>query len=93
MSKNIIDNEYLGKNQKIITIPQYDIGLLSNYGYKLSNNYEKRIKSLKKALKENSELKILRHLNALRTLHKSNERLYNKLNKDFQWIQNDYKKN
>jgi hypothetical protein len=46
---------------------------------------------LKKAIKENSELKILRHVNAIRTLQKSNEKLYNKLDKDMKWLQKDYK--
>jgi len=81
-----------GKGPKLITIPNYDIGLLSNYGYILTENHERRVKSLKKAIKFNSELKILRHLNALRTLHKSNPKLYNKLDKDLKWIQKDYKK-
>jgi len=80
-----------GKGPILITMPKSDIGLLSTFGYSLKDNYENRKLSLKKALKYNSELKILRHLNALRTLHKSNERLYNKLNKDLNWIQLDYK--
>jgi hypothetical protein len=46
---------------------------------------------LKKAIKDNSELKILRHVNAIRTLQKSNEKLYNKLDKDMKWLQKDYK--
>jgi hypothetical protein len=57
----------------------------------LSDNYETRIKTLKKAIWEISELKILRHKNALRTLLKSNQKLYNKLDKDMKWIQKDYK--
>ena len=81
-----------GKGPKLIVIPEYDIGLLSKYGYSLKNSYLKRIESLKKAICANSELKILRHLNALRTLHKSNEYMFNKLNKDLQWVQQDYKK-
>jgi hypothetical protein len=81
-----------GKGPKLITIPKYDIGLLSNYGYILTENHERRVNSLKKAIKFNSELKILRHLNALRTLHKSNPKLYNKLDKDLKWIQKNYKK-
>ena len=89
----IQDKSKPSKDSKLIIIPQYDIGLLSKYGYTLSNNYELRIKSLNKALKENSKLKILRHINALKTLHKSNERLYNKLSKDLLWIQNYYNKN
>lgn len=73
-------------------MPKYDIGLLSNYGYNLKESFEERIKAIKKSLKYNSELKILRHLNALRTLHKSHKSLYNKLDKDLKWVQYDYKK-
>lgn len=79
-----------GKGLKLIKIPDYDVGLLSKYGYSLAENHENRIKSLKKAIKENSELKILRHLNAIRTLMKSNPKYYNKLDKDMKWIQKDY---
>ncbi len=86
----ISDKGKPGKGPKLITIPSYDIGLLSKYDYSLKDSHEKRVKSLKKAIKENSELKILRHINALRTLQKSNEKLYNKLDKDMKWIQKDY---
>ena len=43
-------------------------------------------------MKDNSELKILRHLNLLRTYQKHNEKLCNKLDKDLKWVQKDYKK-
>ena len=79
-----------GKGKKLITIPDEDVGLLSKYGYSLKNGYEKRLDSLKKAMVDNNELKILKHVNALRTLQKSNERLYNKLDKDMKWLQKDY---
>lgn len=79
-----------GKGQKLITMPEYDIGLLTKYGYNLRNSHDERVKSIKKAIKENSELKILRHINALRTLQKSNKTYYNKLDKDLKWIQKDY---
>lgn len=81
-----------GKGPKLIPIPKEDEGLLSNYGYSLKDSYEKRIIALKKANKNEDELKILRHVNALRTLQKSNERYYNKLNKDFKWLQENYDK-
>lgn len=81
-----------GKGPKLIKIPEGDVGLLGYYGYSLKLKYDDRIKILKKAIKDISELKILRHLNALRTLNKSNEKYFNKLNKDLHWIQNDYKK-
>ena len=79
-----------GKGPKIISIPKKDIGLLNKYGYILKNNYEERIKSLKKANKELSKLKVIRYINALRILHKSNEKYYNKLNKDFRWLKENY---
>jgi len=81
-----------GKGPKLIKIPKEDEGLLSDYGYSLKKSYEDRIKAIKKAYKENSHLKILRHLNALRTLQKSNELNYNKLNKDMKWLQEYYSK-
>lgn len=52
----------MSKGKRLIIMPKYDIGILSNYNYKLNNNYEERIKSIKKSLK------ILKHINALRTL-------------------------
>ena len=44
----------------------------------------------KKSLKDHTKLKVLKHVNALRTLHKSDEKLYNKLDKDLKWIQAHY---
>ncbi len=82
-----------GKGPKLIQMPKEDEGLLSQYGYNLKHSYEDRIKILKKAFKNENPLKILRHLNALRTLHKSNILYYNKLNKDVIWIQEYYKQN
>jgi len=80
-----------GKGPKLIIIPPEDRGLLSKYGYSLKKKYEERIDAIKKAYKENSHIKILRHINALRTLHKSNKKYYNKLDRDFKWIQEYYK--
>ncbi len=79
-----------GKGPKLIIIPDYDVGLLSSYGYSLKEPHEKRVKAIRKSMKEHSELKILRHINALRTLNKSHKSLFNKLDKDMKWIQNDY---
>lgn len=81
-----------GKGPKLIPIPKEDQGLLTKYGYSLKDSHEKRIKALKQANKNVDELKVLRHVNALRTLQKSNERYYNKLNKDFKWLQENYDK-
>jgi hypothetical protein len=79
------------KGPNLIVIPPEDEGILGKYGYTLKDSHENRIKSLKKAFRENSHLKILRHLNAIRTLQKSNEKNYNKLNKDMKWLQKYYK--
>jgi hypothetical protein len=79
-----------GKGPVYFTIPKEDIGLLDKYGYTLKNKYEDRIKSLKKAYKELPKLKVLRYINALRTLQKSNEKYYNKLDKDMKWLQENY---
>ncbi len=82
-----------GKGPKLIPIPKEDQGLLTTYGYSLKDSHEKRVKALKKANANEDELKVLRHVNALRTLQKSNEKYYNKLNKDLKWLQENYKKN
>ena len=88
----IKDQGKTGKGPKLDILPAKDIGILSKYGYSLHDPYDVRIKALKKAMKHNKELKILRHINALRTLFKSNEKYYNKLDKDLKWIQKDYAK-
>ena len=80
----------VNKKKTIIKMPEYDEGLLSDYGYALKLSHENRVKAIKKSLKEHNKLKILQHINALRTLHKSNEKLYNKLDKDLKWIQSVY---
>jgi hypothetical protein len=81
-----------GKGPKLGILPKEDIGILSKYGYSLHDSHDERVKALKKAIKHNNELKILRHVNALRTLNKSNNTNYNKLDKDLKWIQKDYAK-
>lgn len=86
----VADRGKPGKGPKLIKMPEYDVGLLSNYGYSLKDSHEKRVKAIKKSLKEHDKLKILKHINALRTLQKSNEKLYNKLDKDFNWIHKHY---
>jgi len=86
----IMDKGKPGKGPKLIEIPKEDIGLLGKYGYSLHKNHEERVKSIMKANKENNHLKILRHLNALRTLQKSNEKYYNKLDRDMKWLRKHY---
>ncbi len=92
-AKCIKDKGKQGKGPKVITMPEYDVGLLSDYGYSLKKKHEDRIKAIKKSIKEHSELKILKHLNALRTLLKSNEKLHAKLDKDLKWVQKHYAEN
>ena len=84
---------YEGKGKKLIIIPKYDIGLLTQFGYKLSKAHNERVIALKKALKQYPWLKILQHINALRTLQKSNEKMYNKLDRDLKWLQKHNNKN
>jgi len=86
----IIDKGKPGKGPKLFEIPKEDIGLLSDYGYSLKKNYDERIKAIKKATRDYSKLKILKHINALRTLQKSNEKYYRKLDKDLRWLQDNY---
>ena len=81
-----------GKGPKLIVIPDKDIGLLKKYNYSLKDSYEKRIISLKTALMKENHLRLLRYINAIRTLQKSNEKYYNKLDKDFKWLQKQYNK-
>ena len=81
-----------GKGPKLIVIPDKDIGLLKKYNYSLKDSYEKRIISLKTALMKENHLRLLRYINAIRTLQKSNEKYYNKLYKDFKWLQKQYNK-
>lgn len=87
----VTDKGKIGKGPKLFEIPKEDAGLLSDYGYSLKKNHEERIKAIKKATKDHSKLKILRHINALRTLQKSNEIYYKKLDRDLKWIQANYK--
>jgi len=86
------DRGKLGKGPKLIKIPIYDVGLLGKYDYSLSENRDERHKALKRANRNEDNLKVLRHVNALRTLNKSNERLYKKLDNDFKYLQNIYQK-
>ncbi len=83
----------IGHNKKLIIIPKYDIGLLTQFGYKLSKAHNERVVALKKALKQYPWLKILQHINALRTLQKSNEKMYLKLDRDLKWLQKHNNKN
>lgn len=77
-----------GKGPKLFEMK--DSGLLGNYGYELKIAHEKRTEAIKKSIKKNGKNKVLKYLVALRTLHKSNERYYNKLDRDVKWVQKNY---
>jgi hypothetical protein len=81
-----------GKGPKLIKMPMYDVGLLRKYEYSLSDNKDIRQKALRRANRNEDNLKVLRHINALRTLNKSNERIYKKLDNDFKYLQDIYQK-
>ena len=80
-----------GKGIKLIVMPPEDVGILSDFSYSLKKSHEERVKALKRACMKHDMLKVLRHVNALRTLFKSNESYYKKLDKDLKWIQKHYK--
>jgi hypothetical protein len=79
-----------GKGPKLITIPKEDIGLLSKHGYHLNDNNEERIGSITKALKHSPKLKVLKHLNALRTLFGKDVKFHSKIDHDVKWMQKHY---
>jgi len=86
----IKDQGQPGKGKKLFTIKEKD--LLGQYGYTTKNSKQKRETSIKKALSRENPLGVLRHLNAIRTLNKSRENVYNKMNSDVKFIQREYKK-
>ena len=91
-SKCVKDMGKPGKGPKLIKMPAEDVGILSDCGYSLKKPHEERVKALKKAVHKHDKLKILRHVNALRTLNKSNKTIYAKLDRDVKWIQAHYEK-
>lgn len=60
---------------------------LGSFGYSLSKNKQERQKALLKAIKRKGWLTTLRRLVVIRTFHKSNEKLYKKLDSDVKLIQ------
>ena len=71
-------------------IPPLKKGLLTKYGYGLKKNKDERHKSLDKAVKGQDKLEVMQHLNAIRTLQKSNEKNWRKLDNDMKYIQKKY---
>lgn len=77
-----------GKGKKLFELK--DAGMLGDFGYELKIAHEKRIIAIKKSIKKNGANAVLKHLVAIRTLQKSNEKYFNKLDKDVKWIQKNY---
>jgi len=88
-SSLIKDRGEKGKGKKLFEIK--DTGFLRKNGYSLKKSLKERKKSLRRASKEKDILPILRHLNAIRTLQKSNLENFKKLDKDVKFIQKEYK--
>jgi len=73
------------KNRKVL--PKLKKGELTEYGYHLKNSAEKREKSLRKAMKNEGNLEVLRRVVVLRTYMKNEPAKFKKLNKDVEYIQ------
>jgi hypothetical protein len=88
-SSLIKDRGQKGKGKKLFEIK--DKGFLREEGYSLKKSLSQRRASLKKASREKGMLPVLRHLNAIRTLQKSNPENYKKLDEDVKYIQKEYR--
>jgi len=89
-SSLIVDKGKKGKGRKLFEIK--DKGFLRENGYSLKKSMEQRKTSLRRASKEKGMLPVLRHLNAIRTLQKSNPENFKKLDQDVKFVQKEYKK-
>jgi hypothetical protein len=85
----IKDKGKKGKGKKLFEIK--DKGFLREEGYSLNKSEKTRHASLRKASKEKGTLKVLQHLNAIRTLQKNNPEYYKILDKDVKYIQKIYR--
>ena len=81
-----------GHGMKINGVEEMNEGILRDLGYGLNKNEKSRHDSILMAMKLHSPLKVLRHINLIRTLHKSDPENYEKLTADFHFIQKEYKK-
>jgi hypothetical protein len=88
-SSLIKDRGQKGKGKKLFEIK--DTGFLRENGYSLKKSSKERKKSLRRASKEKGMLPVLRHLNAIRTLQKSNPENFKKLDKDVKFVQKEYR--
>jgi len=73
------------KSKKVL--PKLKEGLLEKYGYKLSKSFEKRKVALRKAMKNEGNVPVLRRVVVLRTYNKNEPKLFKKLNRDVEFIQ------
>ena len=67
--------------------PLKDNHFLTKHGYSLSKSFEDRKKALKKAIKENGSLSVLKHLVLVRNYSKSIKKNYDKYTKDIEFVQ------
>lgn len=84
----IPDKGKLGKGPKLFKIK--DTGMMRKYGYSTSATMKSRRISIDKAIKNNEKHEVLKRLVAIRTLNKSNDKIYNVLDKDVKYIQKKY---
>ena len=84
----IKDKGKKGKGPKILPpIPKKDIGMLTKLGYHLKDKVESREKALKKAVKKYGPGKVVKKINYVRILSKSNKTKYNKYTRDMKFVQ------
>jgi len=81
----IEDKGKVGKGKKLFEIK--DKGFLTSEGYKLDKPVKSRHDSLRKVSKKKGSLKVLQHLNGIRTLQKNNPDMYKKLDIDVKYMQ------
>ena len=74
-------------------LPKLKEDYLSKYGYSLSKNAIKREASLRKAMKNEGDLEVLRRVVVLRTYMKNEPSKFRKLDKDVKYIQKLRKEN
>lgn len=79
-----------GKGQKLFEVTKP--GLLRSYGYATSEPAKERKSSLKRAMQNEKPLEVLHHLNAIRTLNRSNSKIYKKMDTDVKYVSKEYKR-
>ena len=86
--KCIKDKGKPGKGPKILPeIKKSKEGSLTKLGYKLDEKTEKRHTALKRAVKAYGLATVIRKINYIRILNKSNKTKYNKLGADMRFLQ------